>query len=222
MKTDIDEMRAEMRAQMAEVTDTAAARYTSLIAERDSHLVALHAERSVLHDAVMSHLPFWMVRYDYMRDYAWNHGHTHAGGWRPIWKVMVAEVAELFAEDGDKAELLPALEIAMMNVNAWTGAQMRGHLNAIRERAHDLELARPSRYSQARIALTAKDEEIKKYTEDMRSRLKEVGAGSSSLIQVAVCLVALRDVVGLGWSSMLLRVVIESMFHFRVMYHRVL
>ena len=145
LKTEIDDMRADMRATMAEVSEVAGHKYSMLVTERDSRLSELHRARNAAHDTAMSLLPYWMVRFDHMRDYAWNHGHTHAGGWRSTWKPMVAEVAELFADDGDKAELIPALEEALVNVNAWSGAQMKQHLSAVRARAHELDMASGSR-----------------------------------------------------------------------------
>jgi hypothetical protein len=138
-------LRADMRQQMAEVTEAATARYSQLVGERHLKLAALHADRTVLHDAVMQSLPYWIVRFDHMAEYAWNHGHVLPARWAPQWKVMVAEVAGIFAEDGEKAEVLPQLDEAVLSVNAWTGAQMRKHLAAVRKRAHELELLRPSR-----------------------------------------------------------------------------
>lgn len=37
---------------------------------------------------------------------------------------MVAEVCEVFADEGELAEVIPALDKAIMNVNGWTGAQV--------------------------------------------------------------------------------------------------
>ena len=39
---------------------------------------------------------------------------------------MVGEVSELLADEGDKAEALHLLDAAVLNVNAWSGAQLRG------------------------------------------------------------------------------------------------
>ena len=63
MKADIDAMRAQMRSEMAEVADAAIARYSDLVAERDNGLIALNRDRTALHDAAMSCLPYWIVRW---------------------------------------------------------------------------------------------------------------------------------------------------------------
>jgi hypothetical protein len=62
-------------------------RYTSIVAERDALLARLNHERAALHDAAMAALPFWLVRFDHMRQYAWNHGHAK-GEWRIHFKVL--------------------------------------------------------------------------------------------------------------------------------------
>ena len=81
-----------MRGRVAEVTEQATSEYVAMVNARDAQLAQLNLERGALHDAAMASLPFWLVRYDLMRQFAWNHGHTHAGGWRQRWKVRVARI----------------------------------------------------------------------------------------------------------------------------------
>ena len=59
---------------------------------------------------------------------------------------MVGEVSELLADEGDKASVLHYLDAAILNVNAWSGAEMRECLNAARTAALQIELDGRSMY----------------------------------------------------------------------------
>jgi hypothetical protein len=237
-----------MRGRVADVTEKATEEYVSMVNARDLQLAQLNMDRGVLHDEAMAALPYWLTRFDLMRQFAWNHGHTHAGGWRPRWKVrstllirdlwvwwvhgtrartthtlspaispiprlilwrcvpdhvralrgaalsagivvphpshhlacscplqlLVGEVSELIADEGDKAEVLVLLDQAVLNINAWSGAQLRACLNEARAKALELELAGTSRYGSAMRALHAKDEEINAALAYWKERLHEV------------------------------------------------
>ena len=60
--------------------------------------------------------------------------------------MMVGEVSELLADEGDKASVLHYLDAAILNVNAWSGAEMRQCLNAARTAALQIELDGRSMY----------------------------------------------------------------------------
>ena len=96
------------------------------------------------------------------------------GGWCGPGQLMVGEVSDLIADEGDKAEVLILLDAAVLNVNAWNGGQLRACLNEARAKALEIELAGTSRYANAMRALHAKDAEITAALEYWKGRLHEV------------------------------------------------
>lgn len=109
-------------------------------------IAELKAERALLKIDVDERIPYWMVRWKALTD--WMVGIAHTVGWRDDAKVYVSEMVDMFLAD-EKAEAVPEMQRILLNINAWSPSEFQRMMGEVYERAHKLELARPSTFTSA-------------------------------------------------------------------------